>query len=123
MPDLFHQYGGDLAIAPGGDLASVTGTLLGQQRVLRRLLTNPGDYLWNPSYGAGLGQFVGQPANAARIRSVIRSQIFQEAAVARQPEPTIDVRVAPSGTVTVQVMYADSTSGQSQVLSFTVGEV
>ena len=123
MADLFHQYGGDLAVAPSGDLATVSGTPRGQQRVLRRLLTNPGDYLWNPSYGAGLARFVGQPANAARIRSVIRSQIFQEAAVARQPEPAIDVRVDPDGTVTVQVRYADSTTGQTQVLSFTVGEV
>ena len=73
MPDLFHQYGGDLLLGPSGDLASVDATLLGQQRVLRRLLTNPGDYLWNPAYGAGLGQFVGQPASVARIRSAIRS--------------------------------------------------
>ena len=123
MSDVFQQYGGDLAVAPSGDLATVAGTLLGQQRVLRRLLTNPGDYLWNPSYGAGLAQFVGQPANAARIRSVIRSQIFQEAAVARQPEPTIDVQVDPTGAVTAQVLYADSQTGQTMVLSFTVGEV
>ena len=123
MPDLFHQYGGDLALGPGGDLATVDGAQLGQQRVLRRLLTNPGDYLWNPGYGAGLAQFVGQPASAARIRSVIRSQIFQESAVARRPEPTIDAQVQPDGTVTVQVLYADSGSGQTQVLSFSVGDV
>jgi phage baseplate assembly protein W len=123
MPDLFHQYGGDLLIGPGGDLASVDATVLGQQRVLRRLLTNPGDYLWNPGYGAGLGQFVGQPANAARIRSVIRSQIFQESAVARQPEPVIEVQSDGGGTVTVLVSYADSNTGATQVLSFSVGAV
>ena len=123
MPDLSHQYGGDLAVGPGGDLAVVAAASLGQQRVLRRLLTNPGDYLWNPSYGAGLAQFVGQPASAARIRSVIRSQIFQESAVARQPEPAIDVQVDAAGTVTVQVRYADSATGQTQVLSFSVGDV
>jgi phage baseplate assembly protein W len=123
MSDLLHLYGGDLAVGPGGDLASVSGPALGQQRVLRRLLTNPGDYLWNPSYGAGLAQFVGQPASAARIRSVIRSQIFQEAAVARQPEPVIEARVDPGGSVIVLVRYADSSTGQTQVLSFAVGEV
>ncbi len=122
MPDIFHQYGSDLAIGPGGDLAQAAASLLGQQRVLRRLLTNPGDYLWNPSYGAGLAQFVGQPASASRIRSVIRSQIFQEAAVARKPEPVIDVQAVPDGSVIVQLRYADSASGQTQVLSFSVGE-
>jgi phage baseplate assembly protein W len=123
MPDLSHFYGSDLSVGPGGDLATVDGTQLGQQRVLRRLLTNPGDYVWNPGYGAGLSQFVGQPANAARIRSVIRSQIFQESVVARTPEPVIDIEANVSGTVTVQIRYADATTGETQALSFTVGAV
>jgi hypothetical protein len=123
MPDLSQLYGNDLTVAPGGDLATVSNAQLGQQRVLRRLLTNPGDYLWNAGYGAGLAQFVGQPASAARIRSVIRSQIFQESAVARSPEPAIDVAADASGTVTVQIRYADSTTGDTQALSFTVGAV
>ncbi len=123
MPDLSHFYGSDLTVGPGGDLATASGTQLGQQRVLRRLLTNPGDYLWNPSYGAGLAQFVGQPANAARIRSVIRSQIFQESVVSRTPEPAIDVQADDTGAVTVQIRYADSATGETQALSFTVGAV
>ena len=123
MPDLSHLYGNDLSVGPGGDLATVDTTQLGQQRVLRRLLTNLGDYLWNPGYGAGLAQFVGQPANAAQIRSVIRSQIFQESAVARSPEPVITVAVNATGSVTVQIQYADSNTGATQLLSFTVGAV
>jgi len=123
MSDVAHFYGNDLAIGPSGDLATVATTQLGQQRVLRRLLTNPGDYLWNPGYGAGLAQFVGQPASAARIRSVIRSQIFQESAVAQSPEPIISVAAAPDGTVAVQIQYTDSVTGQTQALSFTVGAV
>ena len=123
MPDVFHQYGSDLVIGPSGDLATVDDNLLGQQRVLRRLLTNPGDYLWNPTYGAGLGQFVGQPANAARIRSVIRSQIFQESAVAVSPAPVVDVQGGTNGNIAVQIQYSDSTSGKTQVLSFTAGAV
>lgn len=123
MPDASHIYGGDLTVGPGGDLAVVDGTVLGQQRVLRRLLTNPGDSVWNPNYGAGLSRFVGQPASVARIRSVIRSQIFQESAVARSPEPAIDVQAGMDGSVTVQVRYADRLTGAAQVLSFTVGEV
>ena len=123
MPDLAQLYGNDLSVAAGGDLATVDATALGQQRVLRRLLTNPGDYLWNAAYGAGLGQFVGQPAAAARIRSVIRSQIFQEAAVARSPEPSIDVGTTQDGAVTVAIRYASAATGATQTLSFTVGPV
>ncbi len=88
--------------------------LLGQQRVLRRLLTNPGDYIWQLDYGAGLARFIGQPANPLQIKAVIRSQIFKEAAVARQPEPVIDVQISPggaAGTVYVYVRYVDADSG------------
>lgn len=123
MPDLSHLYGADLSVAAGGDLAIVDAAALGQQRVLRRLLTNPGDYLWNPGYGAGLGRFVGQPVNVARIRSVIRGQIFQEPAVARSPEPRIDVAGTPDGAVTVAIAYADAATGATQTLTFTVGAV
>ena len=48
-------------------------------------------------YGAGLARFIGQPTNPLQIKAVIRSQIFKEAGVARQPEPLIDVQVAPGG--------------------------
>jgi phage baseplate assembly protein W len=121
MPDLSHQFGTDLMIGATGDLLAVNAPLLTRQRVLRRLLTNPGDYIWQPSYGAGLAQFVGQPANAARIRAVVRSQIFQEAAVAQNPQPVIDVQGNTDSSVYVYIRYADATSGETQVLSFSVG--
>lgn len=121
MADIFHQFGADLAISPTGDLATATGATLTQQRVLRRLLTNSGDYIWNLDYGAGLARFVGQPASATRIAAVIRSQIFKEASVARTPEPLIDVQSGSSGTVTVHIRYADASTGETQLLSFQAG--
>ena len=48
MPDLSHEFGADLLAGPTGDLAVAAGAGLGRQRVLRRLLTNPGDYIWQP---------------------------------------------------------------------------
>jgi len=123
MSDISHQWGSDLSIGPTGDLALVSGAILGQQRVLRRLLTNPGDYIWHPDYGAGLARFIGHPGNALQIRAVIRSQIFKEAMVARTPEPVIDVLVSPAGaagTVYVHIRYVDAPSGETQTLSFSV---
>src|SRR5580704_2874141 len=110
MADASHQWGSDLAIGATGDLSTADGSLLGQQRVLRRLLTNPGDYIWQLDYGAGLARFIGQSISPLQIRAVIRSQIFKEATVARQPEPLINVQVAPSGasgTVYVYIRYVD----------------
>mgnify|MGYP000849634676 CR=1 FL=1 len=122
MPDLSHEFGADIVAGPTGDLALAEGVALVRQRLLRRLLTNPGDYIWPPQYGAGLGRFVGQPASAARIRAVVRSQIFREPAVARSPEPVVDVRAGDDGRVFVSIRYADADTGETQSLSLTVGE-
>jgi phage baseplate assembly protein W len=118
MPDLFHEFGSDLVLSSTGDVATVDGTLLGQQRVLRRLLTNPGDYIWQLEYGAGLPNFVGQPANKARIEAVTRAQMYHEAAVARNPAPLVTVSVQPTGVVTENIVYADAPTGLQQVLQF-----
>lgn len=121
--DISHLWGADLATGPTGDLAPANGAQRGQQRLLRRLLTSPGDYLWQPTYGAGLARFIGQPGNATQIRAVIRGQIFKEAAVARTPEPVIDVTFSPAGaigTVYVHIRYVDAPSGETQLLSFSV---
>ena len=120
MQDVSQLWGSDLAVSATGDLALAAGTQLGQQRVLRRLLTNPHDYIWQLDFGAGLGQFVGQTVNAAMIRAVIRSQIFREASVARSPEPVIDLSASNDGGVYVHVRYVDAASGSTQVLSFVV---
>ena len=122
MPDLSHEFGADLLAGPTGDLAVAQGSVQGRQRVLRRLLTNPGDYIWQPEYGAGLGRFVGSPAAPERIRAVVRSQIFREPAVARSPEPVVEVRADDQGRVFVAIRYADAASGETQSLGFTVGE-
>ncbi len=121
MQDAALLWGQDIGANSVGDIALASGTVLGQQRVLRRLLTNPGDYVWDTAYGAGLAQFVGTPCNVASIRATIRSQIFKEVCVARLPEPVIDVTSASNGSVYVQIRYVDSASGTTQLLSFSVG--
>ena len=40
-------------------------------RILRRLLTNPGDYLWHPDYGAGLPSRIGTVVNEAELTALI----------------------------------------------------
>jgi hypothetical protein len=123
MADVFHQWGSDLVVGSTGDIGTIDGPPWGQQRVLRRLLTNPGDYIWQLDYGAGLARFIGRPASPLQIRAVIRSQIFKEASVACQPEPLINVQISPGGassTVYVYIRYVDAESSQTRVLSFSV---
>ena len=120
MQDTSLLWGQDLAVSATGDLGLAAGAELGHQRVLRRLLTNPGDYIWQPGYGAGLGQFVGQTVNVSMIRAVIRSQILLESTVAQTPEPVISVAGSTDGSVYVDVRYVDANTGSTQILSFSI---
>jgi hypothetical protein len=120
LRDIWHDWGSDLAIGPGGDLAIAEEPDRTRLRILRRLLTNAGNYIWQPGYGAGLGLFVGKPVVAEEIGSVIRTQMFNEPTVSRSPEPEIRLTVADElgGTVAVQVKYDELGSGTAQVLKF-----
>ena len=59
MPDVSHMYGNDLTAANNGDLAVSTLTQLGQERVIRRLMTSQGQYIFQLDYGAGLPAYLG----------------------------------------------------------------
>jgi len=120
MADLALQFGGDLSVSATGDLSISDGMALTQDRVMRRLLTNPGDYIWQLSYGAGLGQFVGIPAAPASIIGITKAQLQLESAVAASPAPSIAINVANDGTVTLMLRYTDAPTGQNSVLSFSV---
>lgn len=116
MADISHTMGGDLSWGPTGDLAQVDAPDLTTRRVLRRLLTNPGDYIWQLDYGGGLGRMIGMPANPPPIAGIIRSQMLQEAAVANTPAPQTTVSAGQNGVVVAAVQYADAATGTAQVL-------
>lgn len=120
MVDVQHSWAGDLTVSATGDLATVSGGPLGTERVLRRLLTNQSDYLWQPGYGAGLARFVGQPVDGASVAAVIRLQMRREAGVASSPEPVIAVTTERPGTLAVDIRYADAVTAQAQSLSFQI---
>lgn len=119
MNDLYHYFGGDLNASATGDLQPVDGTTRGQQRILRRLLTNPGDYIWHPDYGAGLPSYVGAVIDTAEIQALIRGQMLLEDSVASTPEPVVTVQEIAGG-MTVNIQYTDADSKTPQALSFNV---
>jgi len=119
MYDIHHFVGGDLSTSPAGDLRPVSGTERGKQRILRRLMTNPGDYLFHPDYGAGLGQKVGQSVNLNEWKALISGQMLLEDAVAASPAPSVTLALIDGG-VSVYITYADATTGTAETLSFDV---
>ncbi len=120
MADISMVWSGDLLISPTGDLATVSGLELGTQRVLRRLQTNPRDYIWNPEYGAGLAQFIGRPIDPAGIEALIRDQMTLEAAVATTPEPAIAVQSDVGGKLYAQIRYVDTDTASAAALTINV---
>jgi hypothetical protein len=119
MTDLYHYMGDDLSVSPTGDVQQVEGLTQTSQRILRRLLTNDGDYIWHPEYGAGLGKKIGSVLDARAITGLITSQIFLEANVARDPAPVITVTEIANG-IAVRIQYYDNTTGKLATLAFDV---
>lgn len=121
MNDLDQYFGADLSASATGDLQPASGTLRSQQRILRRLLTNPGDYIWNPEYGAGLPRRVGDTVDVPAIRALIRGQMMLEESVAATPPPEITVTPIAGG-VSCVIRYAEAASNAPVVLSFNVSQ-
>lgn len=117
--DASHYFSGDLQLGATGDVLIADGSLESQQRILRRLLTNPRDYIWQPGYGAGLPAKIGQPLNEPEMDTLIRSQMFLEESVSQNPAPQIITREIPSG-IDVQILYVERESSQPTTLSFEV---
>jgi hypothetical protein len=123
MYDIFHEWGSDLTIDSSGDLALSAGSDSVSQRIFRRLLTNPGDYLWNLDYGGGLGQFVGATTNPAAIEASVRTQLLLEASIPPTPAPQVTARIVDpaNGYVLATITYADPSTLQPIQLDVSIG--
>ncbi len=86
--------------------------------MLRRLLTNPGDYIWHPEYGAGLPARIGTVLDTDEITGLIRTQMLLEEGVAQDPEPQITLTPIANGAK-VSIRFAIAT-GEGTSLNFTV---
>ena len=119
MPDLYHYISADIAASANGDLLLADSVMLSQQNVLRRLLTNPGDYIWHPTYGAGLPAMIGQPIDVPTVQSIIIQQMFLEDSVSRSPLPVVTVAPINNGMY-IKIQYTEVDSQKSVVLKFDV---
>jgi hypothetical protein len=106
MADLYCPWGGDISFASNGDFRMTSTKELAEQRIARRLLTNPaqrnalgeivlrGDDLTNQDYGKGLGRGVDgllTAENQAFYAAKVRAALLEE------PE-VVDVKVKPTIT-------------------------
>jgi hypothetical protein len=120
--DIYQYFGSDIVTSVNGDLQTVDTVLESQQRILRRLLTNPGTYIWHVGYGAGLPQYVGIALSnqiLQKINGLVLSQMQLEGSVAQNPAPKISLQTIPNGLY-CSIIYTLSTTLTQTVLNFTV---
>ncbi len=122
VTDVAHVVGQDLQLGPTGDLALVDGDGETQQRVLHRLLTSAGTYIWQLSYGAGLPGLIGSVASQQQITAIIRAQMGYEPSVAPSPEPQVALASGAVGEISATITYTDSVSGSIQILILPIGD-
>lgn len=120
LQDVNHTWGEDIGVSNTGDIALVGGDDRGQQRILRRLMTNPGDYVFQTNYGAGVLQAIGSPEDKGKLVATIRAQVLLEDSVAPIPAPTTTVQAAGAdfSSLAISVSYTDQPSNAPTVLAF-----
>jgi hypothetical protein len=117
MSDAYISWGGYLQIGANGDLLTTTGPALTQQRAIRRLLTNPGSYIWNLTYGAGIARFIGQPNQPNQVSALVAVQLALESTIATSPVPSGVVTTASTGVTTLTVSYTPISTGTATTIS------
>lgn len=125
MTDIFHVWGSDLSFDATGDLLSVSGVDETNQRILRGLLSAAPEYVFHPTYGAALGQHVGDALSVeayTAIKAAIRSAVLADPNVQTQPAPTFDFQARNDGTLAVSVAYFYRPTGSLQTLAFSVSK-
>lgn len=121
--DINQLFGNDITLDATGNLFVAQGIDQTQQALIRRLLTNPGAYIWHPEYGAGVGRFVGENLSAQNfdaIKSTMVSQILEEETIAKVPIPQISFTPLPGNILQCDVLYYNAQTNIAQSISFQV---
>jgi len=117
------DWGGDLDIGSGGDISVVPVRSNLQQRVIRRLLTNTGDYIWHTNYGAGLARAVGEPYSPGFIEGTILNQLRLEPLVAATPAPSIQINQSsgdPLSAISAAIQYRIAATSTVDAVTLTL---
>lgn len=120
--DINHNWGNDLSTSHTGDLALASGVIKGQQRVIRRLMTNPLDYISSPTYGAGAGRFVGMPAMPERMQALFQQQMSIEQSVSQTTPPIVNITADNMGDVYADIQYVDAESSLTVQANLPIGD-
>jgi hypothetical protein len=120
--DTSQYFNSDWELDSRNDLLRAYQPTEGNQRIIRRLLTAPGQYVWHPTYGAGVGAFIGKglsDKDANKLKATINAQIYQEPFVAQSPPAKITLQRSDNGLLCV-IQYYNLVKEDYEVVNFTI---
>lgn len=100
--DVHHIIGDDILLDKSNDLLFVFDTDETNQRIMRRLFTNKGTYIWNAKWGASIPWRVGDTLSAEVYREIvneIRAAVLEDDDVAKDPPPEITIEQISNGLI------------------------
>ena len=65
-------------------------------------------YPWQPTYGCGLPEKLGETVEPMVIQADVFSQMLQEASVAKSPAPVVSISPILGGGATIAIAYTDN---------------
>jgi hypothetical protein len=129
MQDVNHWYSGDTLLSVTGDLSVSSPIVSTQQRIIRRILTNPvskdgpPDYIFAPNYGCGAAKYIGETINKLKeLQKTILNQVILEPGVSTNPFPKV-VLNTDNTVLFIKIMYVDITTGELQNVAVKVTSI
>lgn len=90
--DVSAAVGPDYVVTPAGDWLTVSGHEALRQSLLRRFITNPGEWQTKPQFGAGGRAFV-KAKNTKAARDAFAQRLREQALIDTRVEKVLDVKV------------------------------
>ena len=115
--DTYLDWQGDFIVTPTGNLQLATGFDRIRQRIIRRMITNPSqllpsgrwtapDYVFDPTFGIGLGSLVDQPQSDTMLADLERRitvAVLQDDNIDTAVPPVIKFYREPSGGLFITI--------------------
>lgn len=134
MTDVYLEFNQDLIITPNGSIQTAVGWDQVRERIIRNLITNsaqilpdgtatPADYIFDPSYGLGMGAMVAQNPTPNFLKDMQRriiQAVFAEADVDPGTIPTVIVQQPTPSTYQVFISV-NLVNNQVGKISLTLG--
>lgn len=120
--DIYHVIGNDLQLNASNDLAFVFDTDETNQRIMRRLFTNKGTYIWNPTWGASIPWTIGETLSVAAYKQIVNdvtAAVLEDKDVAQDPAPEITLDTTDNGLICF-IRYYNTSSDKHDTISFKV---